>query len=66
MNTDRIGLVINERFVNIPLKISDPLLTSLGNELQNIKRKDKSYDFEYFLMICKMYKPKSGNCFFVL
>lgn len=63
MNTDRIGLLINERFVNIPIKISDPLLTSLGNELNNIKKKDKSYEFEYFMMICKMYKPKSGKTF---
>lgn len=62
-NTDKIGLLINERFVNIPLKIADPLLTSLSNELANIKKKDKSYDFEYFLLISKMYKPKSGNSF---
>lgn len=55
-----MGLLINERFVNIPLKISDPLLTSLNDELYNIKKKDKSYEFDYFLMVCKMYKPKSG------
>lgn len=61
MSNDKIGLLINERFVNIPLKIADPLLTSLGDELDKVKRKDKSYDFDYFLMISKMYKSKSGS-----
>lgn len=58
---EKIGLLINERFVNIPLKIADPLLTSLDDELNKIKKKEKSYEFDYFLMICKMYKPKSGK-----
>lgn len=72
LSSSKLGLVINERFINIPPKISDPLLTSLNDELQRIKKKDLSYDFEYFIMVCKKYKPKGTNgkfqylfCFFL-
>lgn len=61
LNGDRIGLLINERFLNIPVKIADPLLTSLSDEINKVKQNDKSYDFDYFLMICKLHKPKSGS-----
>jgi len=60
-NTKSLGLLINERFVNIPPKISDPLFTSLMSELDRIKKKDTTYDFDYFIMICKMHKPKGGK-----
>lgn len=59
-SNSRIGLLINERFINIPPKIADPLLTSLDGELERIKKKDASYDFQYLIMVCKIYKPK-GN-----
>lgn len=59
-SSSRIGLLINERFINIPPKIADPLLTSLDGELERMKKKDPSYDFQYFIMVCKIYKPK-GN-----
>lgn len=59
----KIGLLVNERFVNIPAKVSDPLLTSLSAEIERIQKKDVSYAFEYLIMICKLHKSKSdaGN-----
>ncbi|KAK9692876.1 bccip [Popillia japonica] len=55
----KIGLLVNERFVNIPAKVSDPLLTSLSAEIERIQKKDVSYAFEYLIMICKLHKSKS-------
>lgn len=60
--TKRLGFLINERFVNIPAQISVPLLNSLNDEIDRIKKKDPSYDFEYFIMISKICKTKdTGN-----
>lgn len=56
----KLGLLLNERFVNIPAKISDPLFTSLISELDRMVKKDSSYKFDYYIMICKLHKPK-GN-----
>ncbi|XP_017771758.1 PREDICTED: protein BCCIP homolog [Nicrophorus vespilloides] len=65
MANSKVGFLVNERFLNIPPKISDPLLTSLMAELDRYKRKDDSYDFDYFLVVCKMHKPKGGGDDFV-
>lgn len=64
LNTDqKVGYLINERFINIPAKISVPLLSSLHDEIERIKKKEKSYCFDYYIMICKTSRPKdnSGN-----
>ncbi|GLV44470.1 uncharacterized protein CBL_10274 [Carabus blaptoides fortunei] len=52
----KLGLLLNERFINIPAKIADPLMDSLQNEIERIAKKNPSYNFDYFLMICKTYK----------
>ncbi|PSN29979.1 hypothetical protein C0J52_25384 [Blattella germanica] len=59
-----IGLLINERIVNIPAQISVPLLESLNKEMKRACEKKMPYDFTYFVVICKLYKtekPKSKN-----
>lgn len=69
LSTDqKIGFLINERFINIPAKISVPLLNSMYEEVERIKKKDNSYDFDYYIMICKTTRPKenSGNLIFFL
>lgn len=40
------------------------MLSSLYDELQKIKKKDKSYEFDYFILIAKTSKPKGnkGKC----
>lgn len=58
---NNIGFLINERFVNIPAKISSVMLTSLHDEIERMKRKNPGYNFKYFIMICKTYKPKGGK-----
>lgn len=54
----KLGLIINERFINIPPKIADPLFTSLLSEWNRVKEKNPAYAFDYMIMICKCYRPK--------
>lgn len=51
-----LGLVINERFINIPAQISVPLLQSLCKEVKKACDKKMAYDFAYYIFICKLYK----------
>ncbi|XP_066247726.1 protein BCCIP homolog [Euwallacea similis] len=55
---NKLGLLINERFINIPAKISHNMLKATFQEMENIKKKDKSYDFDYLILISKTSKPK--------
>lgn len=61
----KIGFLINERFINIPAKISVPLLNSLYEEVERMSKKNPFYAFEYYIMICKTTRPKenSGNLY---
>ncbi|RZC43064.1 BCIP domain containing protein, partial [Asbolus verrucosus] len=59
--SNKIGFIINERFVNIPSKISSIMLNSLQDEIERMKKKNINYKFEYFLMICKIWKPKGSK-----
>lgn len=56
--TEHVGLLINERFVNIPLQICVPLLSSLRNEVEEAVQKQMPYNFSHFLMISKLHRPK--------
>lgn len=53
-----LGLVINERYVNIPCQISVPLLESLSKEISKAREKKLPYDFSYYLFICKLHKTE--------
>ncbi|XP_044271315.1 protein BCCIP homolog [Tribolium madens] len=60
-NSNKIGFIINERFVNIPSKISLPMLHALQDEIHRMGKKNDSYKFDYYLMICKTWKSKTDN-----
>ncbi|KAB0794554.1 hypothetical protein PPYR_11393 [Photinus pyralis] len=60
-SSQKLGLLINERFINLPPKIADPLLTSLQAEMSRMAKRDDSYKFDYFVLICKLYKSKGGK-----
>lgn len=56
-----LGLLINERFVNIPAQISVPLLENLMSEIKRAVTKKMPFDFTHYVLICKMYKPKTDK-----
>ncbi|PZC80708.1 hypothetical protein B5X24_HaOG214109 [Helicoverpa armigera] len=52
---ENVGLVINERILNIPAAISVPLFSSLQSELDKAVMKNMPYTFQYLIWICKTY-----------
>ncbi|KAL0109710.1 hypothetical protein PUN28_014619 [Cardiocondyla obscurior] len=54
----QLGLLINERFVNIPAKISVPLFENLISELKRASSKNMPFNFSYYILICKLYKTE--------
>lgn len=55
----KVGLLINERFINIPAQISVPLFNSLLNEINRANgKKDSQFNFSYYVLICKAFKEE--------
>lgn len=57
-DTEVLGLLINERFVNIPAQISVPLLENLMSDIKKANNKKMSFNFSYYILICKVYRTK--------
>ncbi|XP_012287817.1 protein BCCIP homolog [Orussus abietinus] len=55
-DSSTLGLLINERFVNMPAQISVPLLENLMCEIQRAVSKKMPFEFTYYILICKLYK----------
>ncbi|CAK9805977.1 Protein BCCIP homolog [Anthophora quadrimaculata] len=60
-DSEAIGLLINERFVNIPAQISVPLLENLTSEIKRANTKKMPFNFSYYILICKLYKTEDKN-----
>lgn len=54
-----IGIIINERFINIPPQIAVPLLENLQSEINRAVTKKMPYKFTNLLMILKFYRKQS-------
>ncbi|XP_014241577.1 protein BCCIP homolog [Cimex lectularius] len=53
-----LGLIINERFINIPPQLAVPILQNLSNELKKAVEKKEPYNFSHLIFICKLYKDE--------
>ncbi|XP_054156963.1 BRCA2 and CDKN1A-interacting protein-like [Oppia nitens] len=61
--SSKVGLIVSERFTNLPPKISLPTFESLMNDLKTTtdnQTKDK-LDIDWYLMVCKVLKLKSKS-----
>lgn len=56
-----LGLLVNERFVNIPAQVSIPLLENLISEMSRAANKKMAFNFSYYILICKLYKTNEEN-----
>lgn len=61
LENDALGLLINERFVNIPAQIASPLFETLMNDMYRATSKQMPFKFQYFILICKLYKFADGK-----
>nr|CAG4642753.1 EOG090X0C3Y [Evadne anonyx] len=53
---NEVGLLINERFINIPPQVSVPLLENLNGEIENANKEGKPFKFTHLILISKMHE----------
>nr|CAG4652114.1 EOG090X0C3Y [Triops cancriformis] len=53
---NQVGLLLNERFINIPPQVSVPLLESLKQELENAVKQNKPFAITHFVLISKLHR----------
>ncbi|XP_059474314.1 protein BCCIP homolog [Neocloeon triangulifer] len=57
----KLGLLVNERFVNIPQTIAPPIFNSLRKELRSAVNKKMAFSFSHYVLIAKINKVKIDN-----
>ncbi|KAI8777463.1 BRCA2 and CDKN1A-interacting protein [Biomphalaria glabrata] len=58
--TKQIGLLISERFINIPSQVALPSYKSLQSDIEKAIQKKKKFKFTHYVLISKTYKAKGG------
>uniref|UniRef100_A0A336LRV7 CSON002375 protein n=1 Tax=Culicoides sonorensis TaxID=179676 RepID=A0A336LRV7_CULSO len=61
LQNESVGLLINERYVNIPPQITLPLFQSLKSEITVAISKKKPFDFKSIILISKFYRKEDSN-----
>lgn len=59
--TKQVGLMLTERFINIPSKVALPSYRSLRNDIEKAVANKKKFRFTNLILISKTYKLKSGQ-----
>ncbi|XP_075259515.1 protein BCCIP homolog isoform X2 [Convolutriloba macropyga] len=54
-----VGLLITERFVNIPPLLAPPMLKCLSKEIESAKQKKMPYNFSHLILVSKSYDVSS-------
>lgn len=52
----RVGLIISERMINMPVEVVPPMYKMLLNEMKSAEDAHEKYQFDYFLVISKIYR----------
>ncbi|CAH1783416.1 unnamed protein product, partial [Owenia fusiformis] len=52
----QIGLLLSERFINIPPQIAPPMYDSLIKDIDKANKNKMKYNFDYYLMFIKTYR----------
>ncbi|KAI9291745.1 hypothetical protein K502DRAFT_308819 [Neoconidiobolus thromboides FSU 785] len=55
-STRHLGLLLNERLINMPVQIAPPMYKMLGEEIEWAIQDKEPYNFEYILLLSKTYK----------
>ncbi|CAI5757175.1 unnamed protein product [Candida verbasci] len=55
-NEKKIGLIISERLINMPVEVVPPMYNMLIEEMSKAKDSHEKYEFDYFLIISRVYK----------
>lgn len=57
----KVGLVISERMINMPVEVVPPMYKMLLDEMEKAENAHERYEFDYFLVVSKIYKLVHSN-----
>lgn len=57
----KVGLVMSERMINMPVEVVPPMYKMLLDEMEKADNAHERYEFDYFLVISKIYKMVAAN-----
>lgn len=57
----KVGLVISERMINMPVEVVPPMYKMLFEEMEKAEDAHEKYEFDYFLVVSKIYKLVHAN-----
>lgn len=57
----KVGLIISERMINMPVEVVPPMYKMLAEEMEKAEDAHERYEFDYFLVISKIYKLVHSN-----
>ncbi|KAK6888438.1 Protein BCP1 [Candida tropicalis] len=52
----KTGLIISERFINMPVEVIPPMYKMLLEEMEKAEESHELYEFDYFLIISRVYQ----------
>lgn len=52
----KTGLIISERFINMPVEVIPPMYKMLLQEMEKAQDAHENYEFDYFLIISRVYQ----------
>lgn len=59
--TEQVGLLISERFINIPPQVALPSFESLKADIEKAVRKKRKFDFTHYILVSKTYRAKGDG-----
>lgn len=57
----KVGLIVSERMINMPVEVVPPMYKMLWDEMAKADDAHEKYEFDYFLVISKIYKLVDAN-----
>ncbi|CAK7901629.1 protein Bcp1p [[Candida] anglica] len=57
----KVGLVFSERMINMPVEVVPPMYKMLFEEMERAEDSHDKYEFDYFLVISKIYRLVAAN-----
>ncbi|KAI5954689.1 BCP1 [Candida jiufengensis] len=54
--SSRIGLIISERLINMPIEVVPPMYKMLLEEMRKAEDANERFEFDYFLVVSKVYQ----------
>lgn len=52
----KVGLIVSERLINMPVEVVPPMYKMLHEEMVNAEDAHERYEFDYFLVVSKVYE----------